>query len=429
MKSVIDQVAVLSDIEGSAAKLESFCARHPAFVTASDGRPQVKPGALFVHGGDVPDRFEGGQRAVAELLRLSDATPERVVLIAGNRDLNKLRLTSELSEAGMAAQPPVKVDEWKAWVEKHPLSPGASERAQRLRWIFTKTMGAADAFELRRRERAALKLSTNDEAIVESFLDELADGGNFRRLVQRSTLLARRGNSIFAHAGLTDDNIGLVPGESERARDVDEWVARLDDWYRAQLSDWARDAYAWSGHGPRPGEDLIRYAEPDTGRSANPRSVVYCRSVDEQGKIALPGEKAIRFLLDSGVRRLVIGHTPSGDLPVVLRTPDDAFEVVVADTSRSEEPETPAIVSLEGNDLDTVTVHGQAKLDGRMTAVAFRSRVGHSAALGKRTESGALVVGPAPGGLLTYQLGPGWKVVYEVISGPSEEPGCEPIGR
>lgn len=418
-------VAVLSDIEGSARKLDLFCQRHPAFARGDDGLAHLVPGAVFVHGGDVPDRFEGSQRAVAELLRLSGEACDRVVLIAGNRDLNKLRLTAELSPAGLAALPPVKLDDWKAWSAKHPDI--AAPAPARLRWILERTMGAPEGFELRRRELAAAGAAAHEEAVVASYLAELGPGGDFRALLNRSTLLARRGNSVFAHAGLTDENIGFVPGEPERARDLDEWIARLDRWYRAQLALWERDANAWSGSGPRPGEDLIRYAEPAPGKPANAVSVVYCRSVDAQGKIALPGPATVRFLLDSGVRRLVIGHTPSGELPVILRTPDDAFEVVVADTSRAGEVENPALITLEGTDLDTVTVQGQVTLAGERTPVAFRSRVGHAAPLGKLTDGGAVVVGHAPGGLLTYQLAPGWKVVYDVVPGPSRTGGFEPL--
>lgn len=417
-------IAVLSDIEGSARKLELFCQRHPAFARGDDGRAHLVPGAVFVHGGDVPDRFEGSQRAVAELLRLSGEAPDRVVLIAGNRDLNKLRLTAELSAAGLANPPPVRADDWSAWLSKHPAGDPA---AARLRWILARTMGAPDGFELRRRELAARGEPAADPDVVASYLAELGPAGEFRRLVHRSTLLARRGNSVFAHAGLTDENIGVVPGSPDRARNLEEWIVRLDRWYRDQLALWEREAGSWSGRGPRPGEDLIRYAEPVPGKPANARSVVYCRSVDAQGKIALPGPATIFFLLESGVRRLVIGHTPSGELPVILRTPDDAFEVVVADTSRAGEVETPALVSLEGPDLDTVMVLGQVTLAGQRTPVAFRSRVGHASPLGKRTPDGAVVVGSAPGGLVTYQLAPGWKVLYEVIPGPTRSPGFEPF--
>lgn len=407
------RVAVLSDIEGSAKKLEEFCARHPAFAPGPDGRPQVKPGAVFVHGGDVPDRFAGGQRAVAELLRLSHAAPGRVVLVAGNRDINKIRLPAELSEAGLDHPPPAKPAEWPDWQARHP--PGDSRRAARLKFIFNRTMGSPDAFELRRADRAAAGEPADDESVAQSFLAELAPDGAFRRLLHASTLLARRGNTLFAHAGLTDENIGFVPGEPERAADPDEWIERIDVWYRAQLALWERDAYAWSGTGPRPGEALIKYAEPDPGQPSNPRSVVYCRNVDEQGKIALPGERTIRWMLAHGVRRLVIGHTPSGDLPVILRTEDDAFEVVVADTSRSTAPETPALISLEGSDLDTVHVQGQIKHAGAFAPVTLTARLGAATALGKRTGDGALVVAPAPLGFYTYQLQPGWKVVYDTI--------------
>lgn len=424
MRQRCPPVAVLSDIEGSARKLELFCQRHPAFARGDDGFFHLAPGAVFVHGGDVPDRFEGSQRAVAELLRLAAEAAGRVVLIAGNRDLNKLRLPAELSLCGLSAPPPVKVDDWKAWLARHPAEYPA---AARLRWILARTMGAPDGFELRRRELAARGEPADDPAVTASYLTELGPGGPFRALLNRSTLLARRGNSVFAHAGLTDENIGVVPGEPERARDLDEWIVRLDRWYRVQLALWERDAGEWSGRGPRPGEALIRYAEPVPGRPANAGSVVYCRSVDAQGKIALPGPATVHFLLASGVRRLVIGHTPSGELPVVLRTPDDAFEVVVADTSRAGEMENPALISLEGPDLDTVSVQGQVTLAGRRTPVAFRSRIGHVSPLGKATSDGAVVVGPAPGGLLTYQLAPGWKVVYDVVPGPARTPGFEPI--
>ena len=119
-------------------------------------------------------------------------------------------------------------------------------------------------------------------------------------------------------------------------------------------------------------------------------------------------------MLGAGIRRLVIGHTPSGDLPVILRTPDDAFEVVVADTSRSAAPETPALISLEGADLDTVNVQGQLQHGGAFTQVSLTARLGQATALGKRTADGALVVAPTSLGYYTYQLQPGWKVVYDL---------------
>ena len=442
MLSDATTIAVLSDIEGSSRKLDLFCQRHPAFVRGADGLFHLAPGASFVHAGDVPDRFEGTQAAVAELIRLKAEAPDRVLLVAGNRDVNKLRLTAELSREGLKAPPPVRAADWKEWLAKQASARSGKpageltaadlalgeEIAVRLRWILERTMGAPDGFEMRRREMARRGEATDDNAVAASFVAELSPGGPFRKLLAASTLLARRGNTIFAHAGITDDNIGFVPGEADRATGVDEWIAALDRWYRAELAAWERDAFSWDGSGPRPGERLIRYAEPVPGKPANATSVVYCRSVDEQGKIALPGKATVEWLAASGVTRLVIGHTPSGELPVVLRTADDGFEVVVADTSRAGEMETPALISLEGDGLASVLVQGQLTLRGARRQVAFRSRMGLASPLGKRTATGALVVAPGREGLYTYQLAPGWKIIYDIVEGPaSGAPGLEPV--
>jgi hypothetical protein len=401
-------IAFLSDVEGSAKKLAGFLEAHPAFARGADGRMHLKPGARFVHGGDVPDRLPGGTHVVNELVRLKDEAPDRVTLIAGNRDVNKLRLLVEMAPGALRAPPPVHADNWDVWRKER-----GDGRVQRFKWTLARTMGAPDSFEMRRRELAARGRPAGDEDVVESYLTELRAGGRFRVMLQRSRVLERIGPTLFCHAGLTDENLGLVPGDEVRAKSVDEWIARLDRWYARQLAEWAAGAEKWDGRGPRPGEALIRYAQPIEGKP-NQASVIYSRNIDETGKITLPPPRVVRWLLANGVRRLAIGHTPSGEVPVVLRTEDDAFELVVVDTSRAADPELPSLVTIEGPGHRALTVRSSLTAQGRRVGVAFRTWLGRPTRLGKRRADGGVLVAPVAGGFASYRLEPGWKVVYGV---------------
>lgn len=51
-----------------------------------------------VYGGDVWDRGVGDLRIINDIVSLKKRHPSRVHIILGNRDINKLRLLSELDE-------------------------------------------------------------------------------------------------------------------------------------------------------------------------------------------------------------------------------------------------------------------------------------------------------------------------------------------
>lgn len=406
-------VAFVTDLEGSLAKLVDFFARHPAFARGADGRHHLRDGHVFIHGGDAPDRFLGSMAVIEELNRIKDEAPDRVVLIAGNRDVNKLRLPLELSRAALAHDPLERPEDWKKWLAQDATR--ADTPPHRLRWILKRTMGAADAFELRRRELAERGRDAGDEAVVESFVAGLAPGGAFSRFLESACLMHRIGNTLFTHAGLTQENLKHVP-DAPDAASVDEWVARMNAWYQSQLAEWRAGMAAWPGTGARPGEALIQYCQPLPQTSVNQSSVVYSRNADAQGKIALPPAAVLAALRDEGVHRLVVGHTPSGDMPVVLRSGDDRFEMVVADTSRGRRAEEAALVTIEGGAQDATAVRARVELaDARAVDVAFAAPLGRPSRLGKRTEDGAVVVAPLEREDVTYQLKPGWKVEYRAI--------------
>lgn len=65
------------------------------------GRLILRPNTQFVYGGDTVDKGNGDIRLVRALVGLKKRYPDRVHLLVGNRDLNKLRLPSELSDYDM----------------------------------------------------------------------------------------------------------------------------------------------------------------------------------------------------------------------------------------------------------------------------------------------------------------------------------------
>ena len=140
------KVAYLTDIEGRWDKLLDFCAgpgARSSLVSYDEARGlRVADDAVFVFGGDAIDRGPAGRKIVATLLAAKRAQPDRVVLLAGNRDINKLRLARELD-----ARLP------------------AGTRAELLRSIFSRTMGARDAFAHRQAELTTEGRPASDEDV------------------------------------------------------------------------------------------------------------------------------------------------------------------------------------------------------------------------------------------------------------------------
>ena len=310
-------VAYLSDVEGLWSKLASFTEGNPHVALDARGALSVAPGAVFVFGGDAIDRGPDARRLVAALLALKERQPAQVVLLAGNRDINKMRLVRELDGAPPARMP----DELRT-----------RPRGQILKWIFANTMGARDAFERRREELARTpEAPLDDESVAESFLEDLGHGGPLRRYLAACQLAYRSGATMFVHGGVMPENLGVVPGSARRSDDVGEWIARLNTWYDAQIEAFRQGALdedgapAWA--------PLVAYQAPLVGTRLNQASVVYARPTDAAGNPFLPPEEVIGALAASGVRRLVVGHTPTGDTPSILR--DERFEFVVADNSYS----------------------------------------------------------------------------------------------
>ncbi|WP_164019574.1 metallophosphoesterase [Pyxidicoccus trucidator] len=373
MSTLVPSVAYLTDVEGLWKKLTRFCEDNP-LVSLEDGeRLVVKPGATFVFGGDAIDRGPDGRRVVRTLLEARRRQPSQVVLLAGNRDINKLRLVRELRGHPLARTPP---------------EMRSAPRPVLLRWIFENTMGARGAFDFRKAELARSGAPVSDEDVVDSYLEDLGPGGALRDYLSACQLTFRVGPTLFLHGGLHEDSLGAVPSR-ERVEGVDAWSEALNQWYRDQLAAFSEERFEADG---RPAwEAVIAYQAPTPGQRINTGSVVYGRMANERNHPTLPSPGLIETLARSGIHRVVVGHTPSGDCPSLLI--DDGFELLLADNSYGR-VEGASRVFLAG---DRVQIEGEVKLDdGRLEQLRFEHVLGDTAGpLGRQlADTGHLVKGP-----------------------------------
>jgi hypothetical protein len=408
-------VTYLTDVEGMWTKLASFARANPSVALDDAGRLRVAPGAIFVYGGDAIDRGPHGRRVVATLLEAKQRQPDQVVLLAGNRDINKLRLPRELG----GHPPPRTPDEVRT-----------GPRPALLRWIFQHTMGAPAAFEHRRTEvaherTAAGAAEVSDDEVVEGYLADLAPGGPLRAYLAACQLAFRAGRTLFVHGGLSATSLGHVPGRSEPLAtagalevDVDAWIASLNGWYAEQL-----DAFVAQRHhadGTPAWQPLIAYQAPAPGSRLNPGSVVYGRSVDDHNNLVLPGPEVIAALARAGLDRAVVGHTPSGDSPSLGRR--GAFQMLCADNSHARHDQGSRVWL----DDHALRIDAATRLDGDAADAPLRrvqvtlTSDDDASPLGLRTRShGRLVRGVLEGGtLLTYRALPEWKT--EQLAAPPD---------
>jgi hypothetical protein len=383
-------VAYLTDVEGIWEKLASFCQDNPHVFLDDGERLVVRPGATFVYGGDAIDRGPDGRRVVRTLLDAWRRQPSQVVLLAGNRDINKLRLVRELNGHPLPKTPPE--------VRRGP-------RPVLLRWILDNTMGARGAFDFRRAELARTDASVSEEDVVTSFLEDLGPGGMLRDYLTACQLAHRVGNTLFVHGGLHEDSLGMVPSRG-RVEGVDAWAQSLNGWYREQLEAFVEGRL--DPEGVPAWEPVIAYQAPTPGKRINTASVVYGRMADDRNHPTLPSRALIETLARSGIHRLVVGHTPSGDCPSLLR--EEAFELILADNSYGR-VEGASRVFLRD---DSVVVEGQAKLDdGRLERLHFQAALGDtSGPIGRQlVDTGQLVKGPlASGGWLLFRALPQFRI-------------------
>ena len=272
-------VCYCTDIEGNWEYFMSFVkiSRALTLIGFDDATGsadiELKDGWDFVCGGDMVDKgvgTGGSIRVTRTMLRLKNKYPDRVTLILGNRDVNKIRFTSELADDELSNLARVPGPDWvkeacrvsplqyltrlvavQKGIPPEQVSEGmlaeANTVANRIRWMLKETMGADGEFERRQAELALLNGGdpVDDDATAASFVDSVRPGGFMYELVRLGVLAHVGGDALFVHGGLlgsfgdSEDCFGFVPGVTQReTHDVHAWVAQLNCWKDEQIADW-----------------------------------------------------------------------------------------------------------------------------------------------------------------------------------------------
>ncbi|KAL1503822.1 hypothetical protein AB1Y20_012289 [Prymnesium parvum] len=411
---MLAEVAYLTDVEGNLAYFDRWVlhSRVLRYAPSSPTRLELThANAHFVYGGDVVDRGDGNRRLLERLVRLKQDFPSRVHLLAGNRDLNKLRFSSELSDADMA-RPYTSIPKphWSPSVpslaehledlSRRLGTPAAAldSRAERLRYYYTHTLGCPTTFEMRRAELALLSgrqpQEVSDEEVVEEARADVMPNGVMRQYLECAELAVILGNTLFVHGAIDAATMGVVPDDStpfslptepypvRRVDGVHEWAAAMNAFLRRGLADHAARPEWDEARTARGGEQLLAVQNREASWGRTIVSNCYCdggtitstaAALRRAEFLSRPPSDAFAFaalcsdprdqrvadwLASASIRRVVVGHKPSGDSPAVLSSRYTGVELISADTSYADPQaadgrgQSVACVLLRGPSLD-----------------------------------------------------------------------------
>jgi hypothetical protein len=385
---------VLGDIEGNWERFKNFVDLGDPLFWTEDGRVGLKPGRKFAFVGDAIDRGNGSMRILDVLNELKETYGDDVVLIRGNRDINKMRLLHELTSEALAL-PPRNPNVQDAAVDYSEWLDGREHnKINRLKYIFEKTMNAGQAFENRRAEMALFKginpgLIT-DSDVFDSFMKDFEPGQRMHRFLSHAQSAAYIDGNLLVHGAVNEENLGKFIDSRKKGmsledfksqEDLGRWVDELNKESSQMFRQWDEDRAAGF---PKASElldralkdpeylskfyespewmHLVRYQEPIPGTRSNPASTIYGRYSDADGNPIMPKKDFVKKLKKLGLLRIIVGHTPAGDIPVLMR--ELGVEILLVDNSYSKATDVSKII-VHGRELEIISQtgeHGVVKL-------------------------------------------------------------------
>ena len=397
------RLGYVTDVEGHLDYFEQFVAHSNVLDKVEESSTKdrldlrLRDGCYFVYGGDAVDKGPGDIRLCRALVSLKKRYPDRVFLLVGNRDLNKLRFSAELSEQDMNRSiddiPPPHWDPGaptlRSYLERVAKCRGlqsvedVNTRVDRLQYMLKHTLGCPDTFEFRRQELAVLANDNNcdvnaisDERVLESFVNEVEHPeGSLRQYLENANVAAVVGNTLFVHGAVDANTMKYIPRRDTRFErplsrpppgkmcdDLNEWVDALNDFLEAGLLDyrsrpfWDEDRTSRGGGALLAlqnraavwGRSIISNCYGDGGCITTNHALLYLddpnrSELEERDPLVFENvssnprdPKVAAWLKDNHIRRVIVGHKPTGDCPAVLSAIYTGVEIVSGDTSYSD---------------------------------------------------------------------------------------------
>ncbi|MFA6409660.1 MAG: metallophosphoesterase [Gammaproteobacteria bacterium] len=373
------KISFLTDLEGNLDYLKSWV-DHNKIVKFDEKGSLIftDHDSMFVFGGDAVDKGSGDLKILDLLVNFKLKYPERVILLAGNRDINKTRFTYELDPLfirerfliqnygqDMIPKPKVLLVDYlkdfickQGWIYDNEnkdnflfttyrkfLASSSDQICQiiYLKWMLTETMGCGPTgsnpgtFELRRQDllRTRVTKTTNpipDVEVLDSFLNSVSKEGSVTKFLHCSQIGTVIGETLFVHGAITNTNLGALPPLWTAATtiNINTWMIKLNSWYHACITDWINN--------PKHINPVMSCAHGELNHYALdvPYSVVYASWFDREQQTIAPISPQIKHQLSqSGIHRVITGHQPFGDFPLVIRD-EPNFEAISCDTSYSD---------------------------------------------------------------------------------------------
>lgn len=336
-----------------------------------------------VFAGDITDKGDYGLTLLKFIVELKKKYPDRVTLLTGNRDINKLVFLTHLNDRAMKKLPVLShqnqyknLDKWREEYVDLETGFGINTKMGRFRFLLWGKLAGQNVIEHRKNELLRIHGldSISEEASYESLMEDVSFRGPLIKYLKNSELIHfdKETKTLFAHGAINDENFFLVPQSLDRRRtlsykkskDLNSWINELNNFLKVEVGA--------SLKSPHRESLLVAYHDIIPETFTNPKSVVYGRfSTDPCLNIELPSDEVIEKLKNSGVQRIVVGHTPMGGVPNLFRNSNssDQFQVVVNDNTNVPPYLRRSAVILEG---ESITVIGTLlKDDGTTEEINF----------------------------------------------------------
>jgi hypothetical protein len=391
------RISYITDVEGDKDYLERFV-RRSKVVSFTPCQPQVNSSldhdtyfpythqidfqddsSVLVYGGDVWDQGGSDLYVIRQLLSFKHRYPDRVFFIMGNRDINKMRMPSELGPSNSKVAPKHTGVYWLdgtgktgdprkgEWLDECPV--------ERLKWMLQSTMGSPKAFEHRKweleQEQSCLTNGIGDVTpmdVVESYRNSTNPiTGEMSKYLKNASLVLRLGEILFVHGGLplTNDVLdSAIQNTTQHTWDdltfalpwlksfdliaddfgyisIENWLIALNDFSGSCIESWMyfhnafKENLHWSTRGGYSSLDLHAYSNllqlgmgwlPNSQR--NPTVVYQSWSTDGMPRRFFPtanakDQKFVELTRDffrrTSLRLILSGHQPQGDMPNTIR--------------------------------------------------------------------------------------------------------------
>ncbi len=326
------RIIYMTDLEGDKTLLDELVANKE--LQWSNGQLEFTgPKTVLVFGGDLTDRGPYNIRLMRWLNNLKQRYRNRVVILWGNRDLNKLKF--------LAAEKELREGHNKVFTEWLSKNNFPNTLENQLIWFFEHDLGLRDFFALRFEElveigdvKKSLPLDQQRTAAAKLIFDQLKPGGEYFKYIESGQILFRHKNMAFLHGGFSGSNIGAIP--RKQRVEANEWLGEgpnsLNRWGRESISEIKKNYAANKPYG----DFLFSYGDSVWNPLTNTNqgryeSVIYPIRIEEEGVFRLPNKKVMDYLKTAGVDTEILGHTPAGSSPMPLL--GENYLRVMGDTS------------------------------------------------------------------------------------------------